>query len=152
MKKQIYLAGAMSCYGEKQNEAKKWRDEAKKWFKSNSDNFKCVSPVDYFYPGSGNFKTESEVMRFDLQKVKESNIVLVNLKDLNKSIGTTDEILYAYLHDIPVIGFLEPLGKVYNGKDIEKIIHPWKFIQINRIEYCGNAMEEAMKYIVDFYS
>lgn len=155
MKKKVYLAGAMGCYGDDFKQATEWRNKAKKWFKVNTDNFRCISPTDYFLYGGDNFTNEFEVMRFDLKKLKESDIVLANLKDLDKSIGTSDEILYAYLHDIPVIGFLETTYSIsYNekeAKDIAKIIHPWKYIQINRIEYSYNAMEDAMKYINEFY-
>lgn len=29
---EIYLAGAMACYGSESNEAKKWREKAKEYF------------------------------------------------------------------------------------------------------------------------
>lgn len=151
MKKLVYLAGAMGCYEDDEYEAKRWREKAKKWFSYNTDDFRCISPTDYFYYGFDNYTNEFEVMRFDLQKVSKSDVVLVNLKDLHKSIGTSDEILYAYLHDIPVIGFLESNVATHTNDEIKKIIHPWKYIQINRIEYSYNAMEDAMKYIAGYY-
>ena len=65
-------------------------------------------------------------MRFDLRKVKESRVVLVNLEDLYRSLGTSDEIMYAWLNDIPVIGFLE-------DEFLLNTVHEWKICQIDRI-------------------
>ena len=92
-------------------------------------------------------------MQYDLQKVEESSVLLLNLKDFKNSVGSSDEVFNAFQHKIPVIGFLEPTKNLYNSKDdIEKLVHPWKRIQISKIFYCQNAMERAMEHIVDFYS
>lgn len=151
MKKRVYLAGAMGCYGEDVSKAKGWRDQAKKWFKETTDNFKCISPTDYYVYGKPFHKTEREVMNFDLRNVRNSDVVLVNLEDLDKSTGTSDEILLAHLCDIPVVGFLIPKTKVYNSDEEVKKIHPWKFEQIDRIECGYDSMVKAMQYIKDYY-
>ena len=83
-------------------------------------------------------------MRFDLRKVKESRVVLVNLESLDKSLGTSDEILYAYLNDVPVIGFLE-------DESLINTVHEWKLCQIDRIETGNGAQERAMEYIKNYY-
>ena len=59
-------------------------------------------------------------MRFDLRKVKESRVVLVNLEDLYRSLGTSDEIMYAWLNDIPVVGFLEDENLIDTIKELAK--------------------------------
>ena len=81
----------------------------------------------YFSIGDNYHTSDYEPMRFDLRKVKESRVVLVNLEALDKSLGTSDEILYAYLNDIPIVGFLEDESLLYT-------IHEWKNCQIDRIE------------------
>ena len=83
-------------------------------------------------------------MRFDLRMVRESDIVLVNLKDLHNSLGTSDEILYAFIKGKPVIGFLE------DEVDYENV-HPWKIEQIDRIETGKDAMKNAIDYIYRYY-
>ena len=83
-------------------------------------------------------------MRFDLRKVKESRVVLVNLEALDKSLGTSDEILYAFLNGIPIVGFLE-------DKSLLHTIHEWKNIQIDRIECGEGSQERAMEYIKNYY-
>ena len=151
MKRKVYLAGAMACYGKNSTEAKGWRNQAKKWFKESTDNFKVISPTDYYEYGETFHQTEKEVMRFDLRKVKSADIVLVNLNDLHKSLGTSDEILFAYLNGIPVIGFLKPETNLYNSDEEIAKLHPWKREQLDRIECAHDGMVKAMQYIKDYY-
>ena len=73
-------------------------------------------------------------------------MLLVNLKDIEKSPGTIDEVFYAWLNNIPVIGFLD---FVNGAEGIE--LHPWIKEQIDRIETGENAMKKAMEYIKDYY-
>lgn len=146
MKHRIYLAGAMSCYYKenKIEKATKWRERAKKYFENYSDNFECINPMDYFSIGGSYHTSDTEPMRFDLRKVKESRAVLVNLEDLYRSLGTSDEILYAWLNDIPVIGFLEDESLLHT-------VHEWKCMQVDRIELGKGAQERAMEYIKNYY-
>ena len=83
-------------------------------------------------------------MLYELNTHQDSKIMLVNLKDLDKSIGTSDEILFAYLNRIPIIGF-------YENENLSDI-HPWKMEQINRIETGKDALLNAMNYIVNYYT
>lgn len=146
MKRNVYLAGAMSCYfnTEQCNYPKQWREDAKKYVKGFYDDITIISPTDYFEIGKNYHKSEFEVMRFDFRMVREADIILVNLKDLEKSLGTSDEILYAFISGKPVIGFLE------DDSDI-KSIHPWKVEQIDRIETGKNSMKIAIDYIYRYY-
>ena len=142
MKKKIYLAGAMGCYGINNTYSKEWRRKTKEIL---DDNFQIIDPTYYYNYGYNEHKTEKEIMRFDMRKVLDSNIVLVNLKDLNKSLGTSDEILLAYLNNIPIIGF-------YEFDDHITLIHSWKIEQIDRIEVGNDALNKACDYIINYYS
>lgn len=146
MNRIVYLAGTMSCYfnTDQHNYPKKWRDDVKKYVKEYYDGIIVISPQDYFEIGKDYHKTESEPMRFDLRMVREADIVLCNLRDLNSSLGTSDEILYAFIKGKPIIGFLEDESEYKN-------IHPWKIEQIDRIETGDNAMEKALDYIYRYY-
>ena len=104
--KTIYLSGAMEVYGST-NQAREWRDEVKAYFADYSTNFECFSPADYYSYGDSYHKSQAEIMRFELRKIKECDVVLVNLANIRKSIGTSDEVLYAYLLGKPIIGFIE---------------------------------------------
>ena len=146
MKYFVYLAGAMSCYYKegKVEKATEWRERAEKYFDSYSETIRCINPMRYFSIGDNYHTSDYEPMRFDLRKVKESRVVLVNLEALDKSLGTSDEILYAYLNNIPIVGFLEDESLLYT-------IHEWKNCQIDRIEYGEGAQERAMEYIKNYY-
>ena len=146
MNRTIYLAGAMSCYfnTEQHDYPKQWREDVKQYVEEFYDDITIVSPTDFYEVGKGHRNTESEVMRFDLRMVRESDIVLVNLKDLHNSLGTSDEILYAFIKGKPVIGFLE------DEVDYENV-HPWKIEQIDRIETGKDAMKNAIDYIYKYY-
>lgn len=150
MKTYIYLAGAIGCYGAGTEYPMAWRKRATEWFAIYSGyaydyNFSCIDPTQYYEYGKDYHKSEKEIMLFDLRKVKSSDIVLVNLKDIAKSPGTINEIFYAWINNIPVVGFLETDGK----EDID--LHPWITEQIDRIEVGENAMKKAMVYIRDYY-
>lgn len=151
MKTKVYLAGAMATYGVTDEYPWRWRDNVKQWFKDNADSFKIISPTDYFRYGHNYHKTEKEVMRFDLRKVKESDIILVDLKNIRDSVGTLDEIFYAYLNNKPIIGFLETEQAYTPAAEIANGLHPWIVEQIDRIEGGSDALEKAMQYIVDYY-
>lgn len=146
MKYNIYLAGAMSCYfnTEQHEYPRKWREEVKEYVKKYYDNIIITSPTDFYEIGKDYHKSESEVMRFDLRKVKEANAILVNLKDLHTSLGTSDEIFCAFINDKPVIGFID-------NEENFKNIHPWKIEQIDRIEIGKDAMKNALDYIYKYY-
>lgn len=146
MKRNIYLAGAMSCYfnTDKHDYPKEWREEAKEYVKKLYDDITMVSPIDFYRIGKNYHHSETEVMRFDLRMVREADIVLVNLKDLHTSLGTSDEILYAFISGKPIIGFLEDESEIKN-------IHPWKIEQLDRIETGEDAMKHTIDYIYRYY-
>ena len=99
-------------------------------------------PAEFYNYQNENHYTEKEIMNYELRAVKMADVVLVNLDRLDKSIGTCDEILYAYMNDVPVIAFSEQ-----ENPDI----HPWKVEQIDRIETGKNALTKAMMYIASYY-
>lgn len=153
MKKNIYLSGAMGCYPHGSEEPIIWRKKCEEYLKNKIYNscFNIFNPTEYFEYGVHRHKSEKEIMLYELRKVKESNVILVNLKDIEKSIGTSDEILCAYLHNIPIIGFYET-DRELNSSEIYSAFHPWKIEQMDRIETGKNAMHNALLYIAEYYS
>lgn len=142
-KKVVYLAGAIEVYGDS-NYPKEWRQKATDILFE----FKCISPTDYYEYGKNYHKRNSEVMRFDLRKVREADIVLVDLNKVRQSLGTSDEILYAYILGKPIIGFV---SKDISAKELEYHVHSWKYEQIDRIETGIDALEKACEYINCYY-
>lgn len=144
----IYTAGAMEVYGKESVHATEWRKKCKEYFYSIDADVKIVSPTDYYSYSTKYHKNGLEVMRFDLFKVKESDLILVNLNNVRNSIGTCDEIFYAWQHEKPIVGFVE---KDVSGEELENLVHPWKYWQVSRIEAGENAMRNALEYIRNFY-
>lgn len=137
----------MELYGGT-NKAEVWRDKTTKWFKNQDRSVKVVNPTDYYTYGKNYHKTDKEVFRFDLHKVKHSDLILVNLNDIRKSIGTTIEVHEAYRRGIPVIGF------IYDELPIDELIqlvHPWIYECCTRIESGKDSLERALIHIKDYY-
>ena len=138
----IYLAGAMS--GLTMEEMNTWRLSAKSLLLTASELFdtklNVINPVDYFNFENSRHQSEMEVMKFDLSKVKSSDIVIANMEHLNTSIGTCIECYEAWKNDIPVLAF--------GGDGLYKNLHPW--IQ-NCITRYDKYYDNTVSYIRDLY-
>lgn len=130
------------------NKAEEWRIHVKDFFEKNTDDYKVINPTDYYQYGKNYHKTDKEVFRFDLRKVSNSDIVLVNLNDIRKSIGTCIEVYEAYKNNIPVVGFLNDELPV---EEMIKLIHPWIYCCVDRIETGKESLSKAIYYIIDYY-
>lgn len=147
MKKKIYLAGAMGCYTDCPQKATQWREDVSKiiWERGCENKWSIFDPTKHYNYWNPSHITEKEIMRYEFNVLSRCDCVLVDLKNLEKSIGTSDEILLSYLRGIPVIGF-------YEGADNIDSIHPWKVEQIDRIETGKDALQNAIDYILNYYS
>lgn len=135
----IYLSGAMSGLSlEAQN---RWRKQIIDAIKFGDYDYEkkpiFFNPVDYYNFEQRNYKTESEVMKFDLHNLRNSNLVIVNFNNL-WSIGTAMELMLAKEYRIPVIAF------GVNGKEL----HPWLKECCTRI--CDD-LRECVEHVVSFY-
>ena len=134
----IYLSGNMSDIS--LEEAKEWRDFIKKDLEGDiySGNKRCkvFSPCDY-YNYESPYQSEKEIMRYELRKTRQSDLIIVNLTN-HKSLGTMAEITSAYEHDIPVIGY-NPTGEE---------IHPW---QEEMCDVIWNDIEDLLFYVKKYY-
>lgn len=79
-------------------------------------------------------------MNFDLSKVRESNIVVVDLDGLDTSIGSIIECYEAFKNNIPVLAF--------GSENDYKKLHPWIKCCITRHD---RLYKETISYIKDFY-
>ena len=138
----IYEAGKMSGLGLQQMLT--WRIELTKELEDVAEmvgvKVNAVNPVNYFNFVQKRHQTESEIMKFDLSKVKQSDIVIVNMDGLNTSIGTCIELYEAYKREIPVLAFGS--NKLYEE------LHPWVQCCITRHD---KTYKETVNYIKEFY-
>lgn len=135
----IYLGGSM-C-GSTFEEQTKWRRQVRDAILFGDYDYK--KKVDFFDPTQfynfeeKRYKSESEVMEFDLYNLRSSNLLVVNFNNPS-SIGTAMEIMLAKELHIPVLGL---------NKD-KKELHPWLECSCNRI--CDD-MRELVTHVVEFY-
>lgn len=154
IKKTIYLSGAMGCYKSDNDYPYKWRSDFERILKNTSEHndyyntFEIFDPTMYYDYLENVQYTDKEVLRYEMRKVENSNIVVVNLKDIDKSVGTVCEVMNAYMNGIPILGFCD------SSVDYLKEVHPWIIEMCDRIEF-GHTDEDAIGktvyYILGYY-
>ena len=134
----IYLCGGMSALDIE--EQKKWRKQIMDAVKYNYDCSKkpvFFDPTQYYGFEETRYLTEREVLEFDLNALRNSDLVIVNFND-PASLGTCSELAIAYENKIPIVGI---------NKD-NKELHPWHSEFVMRM--CNN-IKEAVEYTVEFF-
>lgn len=135
----MYLSGGMG--GLTYEEQVSWRNRFKNAIKFGDYDITkpplFFSPPDYYYIGCDDYKTEKEVMEFDLYNLRKSDLIIVNF-NIPKSIGTAMELMLAKEYNIPVIAL----------KESNEEIHPWLLECCTRV--C-NTMREVVDHVVNFY-
>lgn len=99
----IYLAGCMSYYYENSEpqKAERWRDIAKERLKDIG-----ISTFDPTLHYTTNSSYDSNLMvQQNEYYLKKTDIILVNLNDLDKSYGTIYELVYAHALEKPILAF-----------------------------------------------
>lgn len=134
----IYLSGSMSNVSFE--EQSKWRQQIQDAIKFNYEYEKKATffnPVQYFNFVEKRYESELEIMNFDLNGLRNSDLVIVNFNNPS-SIGTAMELMLAYEMRIPILGL---------NKDDTKL-HPWLECCCDRI---FNNMKDLVEYTVEFY-
>lgn len=134
----IYLSGSMSDVSFE--EQSKWRQQIQDAIKFNYEHEKKATffnPVQYFNFVEKRYESELEIMNFDLNGLRNSDLVIVNFNNPS-SIGTAMELMLAYEMRIPILGL---------NKDDTKL-YPWLKCCCDRI---FNNMKDLVEYTVEFY-
>lgn len=140
--KNFYLCGGMGSFGkERFDESNEWRVDIKNQIEEiSNEKVKCCNPNDHFnFLDDSTYNTEREVMNYDLHKVRNSHLVIVNFNDPS-SIGSACEMAIAFERKIPIIGLCE------NGE--EDILHPWLKQFCERI---FTDREDLIYYLIQNY-
>jgi len=136
----IYLSGGMEKFGrERFEEGNEWRVDLTIKFQNSYCNYKvhCINPNDYDSFLYKDYDSQLEVMKFDLNKVRKSDLVIVNFNDPD-SLGTMAELAVAYDRDIPILGLCEN----------KETLHPWSREMCNKI---FTDMEKLFCYVINYY-
>lgn len=134
----VYLSGGMGSLSFE--EQSRWRQQVTDAIKFN---YECekkpifFNPVNYFNFEEVRYKSQREAMEFDLNALRNSDLVIVNFNDA-ASLGTCAELAIAYEMKIPIVGI---------NKD-NKVLHPWLCEFTSRM--CS-SLKEAVEYVVEFY-
>ena len=135
----IYLSGGMGALSFE--EQSKWRKQIHDAILYGAYSYTkkpiFFNPVDYYNFTEVRYKSEREVMEFDLNALRKSDLVIVNFNDPN-SLGTCAELAIAKELHIPVVGI--------NKDKFE--LHPWLVEFTTRM--CDD-IREAVEYTVDFF-
>ena len=134
----IYLAGGMS--GIPSEEYTKRRNVITSLLLSRKPDklsLNIIDPSKYYNYDFKYHETEKEILRWELNKVRNSNLIIVDLT-VEKSVGTIIELAIAYENKIPIIG-------VNADKDN---IHPWLE------EICDRTftnINDGVDYVTGYY-
>lgn len=113
MANQIYMAGGISDIPWEQ--ATEWRDKLYFAIKdATQGRWRCFDPCEHFNE-YGEVIGDAEAVKYDLDHLRHSRLVVVSFEHTQKSIGTAIELGVAYENKIPIIG--------YNPNGVE--LHPW---------------------------
>jgi len=144
----IYLAGKMT--GLSIEDAMAWRS---KFFDEYAQHVyetpNIFNPVLYYNDMmSPDSYSDKEVFRYEMRTLKTSTIVVVNLDQIESSVGTLQEIAVAYTYDIPVIGLNEHKTTL---EDAVESLHPWLVEEIDKIFVGPDCYRAAATYIYNYY-
>ena len=136
-KVKFYMAGGMA--GLSVEEQMEWRNDIKKRINNSLIHYPTYffQPPYYYQPNGNYHRSELEAMRYDLDRLRHSDVMIVNF-NIKGSIGTAMEVAIAHENRIPIIGLNE------SNQDI----HPWLFVSCTRV--C-KTREELVEHIVNFY-
>lgn len=139
------------------DDSNEWREDCVRWFEDNSDCFRAWNPNNYYNYGERLHYTDDEIIGFCNHKVDQADVILVNLKDIRKSVGSISELAWAHFIRKPIVGFLDDdkYADFYKNKEVEEVlkceIHPWIYGFCNRIETGYDARLDALEYIEKYY-
>lgn len=134
----IYLSGGIQSLSFE--ERSHWRRQIQYAIKFNYECGKNVvffDPVQFFDLEEKRHESEREIMEFDLNALRKSDLIIVNFNDPS-SLGTAMEMMLGYEMRIPILGL--------NRENKE--IHPWLECVCNRI---FKDMKSLVEYVVEYY-
>lgn len=132
----IYTSGAIKNVTHEM--AYEWRDMSKEYLENCESlyNVKVFNPNKHFNYDELVPKTEKQCKAYFMYQLEQSNLILVNLNNSDKSIGTAMEIQKAVDYNIPIIGF-----GTYN-------MNAWEY---DDCDIVFETLEEALDYIRFYY-
>lgn len=152
----VYLAGCEGWYHNNlpnNHYYTEWRLAVEEWCEKFADNIRVINPCRYYDYKDNCHKSDSEIRRYDLHRVRSCDVVLANLDHIKDSTGTMNEIFVADENRIPVIGFYEFNDEGTSWADNRYKKEPWIIDACHRIEDDEtSALIDALTYIRNYYA
>ena len=134
----IYLAGQVKGLDD---EGSGWRENITKQLKAIAEwankRVYVFDPTKSFSYAERKHKTVKQIKEYYMYKIRNSDVVIVNVDNTNLSIGTAQEVQFAVDHNIPVLG--------WGTHDI----YPW--IGEVDCQVVFDSMAELTDYVRDYY-
>ena len=143
----IYLAGKMTGLNKK--EMNGWREEVKQELLSSQSDKVVINPIDYYNFYSFNWEDDKEYIRWELNNVEKSDLVIVGWNKEQDSLGTMAELTYAYSKHVPVILYLYDTNK-RDSYDVIENIHPYVWY-ISDKAFCRDEIKGLSNYVNKYY-
>lgn len=137
----VYLSSGMTNADE--TESRMWRKKIKQAFYSFSRSIHVFDPWDHFCFTDDNYKAK-EAMDLDLWSLAKSDLMVVNIDNDPKSIGTACELAIAYTRGIPILA-------IHNN---EYKLHDWIASMPNVFFDSGigdDVYDEVAEYVYRHY-
>lgn len=138
----IYTAGKMAglTYEEQMN----WRYRIQEYIRRRTNRkITFVHPPMFYTYDSAYHKTELEVKNWDINQVRDSDIVIVNLDGVNSSVGTHFEL--------SMVDAINSFGNKHiyliGVGESNEVLHPWIECSLHRHE---KDFEDAAEYICEY--
>ena len=140
----IYLAGGMQKFSKDNfDESNYWRVHIEQELMKLDcgKQTKVCNLNDYysFYDNTPRYSTMREVMEFGFNKIRNSDLLIVNLNDF-RLLDTMADLTLAYEHRIPVLGFCT--------EENYSMLHPLQKEMSNRI---FGDIDELIEYVIEYY-
>ena len=132
----IFLSGAMT--GLSDEEQKGWRVNLTQYF---NNQYMLIDPT-VFDAESENEEAQRIGHDYDLCGITNCNYFVINLNNVTQSVGTCQEIMYAWLLYKPILGFWE-------NEELVQPLHPW--IR-NKLSKHFSSIEDLKTYLqLEYY-
>lgn len=134
MKLNVYLSGAVAKVPDN---FQQWRDQCLDYAQYYT-NLKFIDPNTYFNYTDKLPDTDKQCQDLFIWMIDKCDVMLVNLDDSYRSVGTGMEVEHAFCNNIPIIGF----------GNYEATWYPWVG---SRVSAVFEDLEDAIHYISHSY-
>lgn len=137
----VYTCGGMK--NKTTEQAMEWRNKLDKILGMMSDNIVVFNPPEFYNYDDLNHQSESEIKEFELAKLSESHVLVVDFDGIEESVGSCIELGYANAMNSFGNKHIFIIGYNKSGKEV----HPWISESCIRIE---KSLRDIAYYIANY--